>query len=212
MASWTGIKQRWSAGWKAMHAAALKQFGGAIKADPQKFKPHVETTLADLEAARSHLVRIKANVLRLPDAESKRKYMAVFNAGWKRYHELAAGLYADAEGARQPQVSGVIIPLLVVAGIAFGIAAIAWAVASREHAKNLREQTALADKELTARVDASKEGRVLQETTLPEQPAEASLLPVTPSTVVSKSKTGLALVGVMALVAAGLAVPLLLKK
>ena len=105
-----------------------------------------------------------------------------------------------------------IIPLLVVAGIAFGVAAIAWAVASREHSKNLREQTALADHELTARVEASKEGRVLQETTLPEQPAAASLLPVAAPAVGSKSKVGLALVGVLALAAAGLAVPMFLKR
>jgi len=214
MASWTDIRKGWSGGWKAMHAAALKQFGGAIKANPEKFRPQVEATLADLEAARSHLVRLKANVLRLPDAESKRKAMATFNAGWKRYHELAAGLFADAEGARKPEMAGVVIPLLVVAGVAFGIAAIAWAIASREHAKNLREQTALADKELSARVEASKEGRVLQEHTLPEQPAPAAtpLLPVTAPTVASKSKTGLALVGVLALVAAGLAVPMFLKR
>jgi len=212
MARWTDIKQRWSDGWKAMHRAALSKLGAAIKDNPQKFKPHVEATLADLKAARTHLERIKAQIPRLPDAESKRKYAAVFQAGWKRYHELAAGLYADAEQAQQPQLSGVIIPLLVVAGIAFGVAAIAWAVASREHSKNLREQTALADHELTARVEASKEGRVLQETTLPEQPAAASLLPVAAPAVGSKSKVGLALVGVLALAAAGLAVPTFLKR
>ncbi len=212
MASWTDIKQRWSDGWKAMHRAALSRLGAAIKANPSKFKPHVEATLADLKAARTHLERIKAQIPRLPDAASKRKYAAVFQAGWKRYHELAAGLYADAEQAQQPQLSGVVIPLLVVAGIAFGVAAIAWAVASREHSKNLREQTALADHELTARVEASKEGRVLQETTLPQQPAAASLLPVAAPAVGSKSKVGLALVGVLGLAAAGLAVPLFLKK
>ncbi len=214
MASWTEIKQRWSDGWKAMHRAALSKLGAAIKADPNRFKPQVEATLADLNAARTHLERIKVQITRLPDAESKRKYAALFGAMWKRYHELAAGLYADAEGVKQPQVSGVIIPLLVVAGIAFGIAAIAWAVASREHAKNLREQTALADHELTARVEASKEGRVLQEHTLPEQPAPAAtpLLPVAVPTVGSKSRVGLALVGVLALAAAGLAVPMFLKR
>ena len=218
MASWTDIKQRWSDGWKAMHRAALSKLGVAIKANPQKFKPHVEATLADLKAARTHLERIKAQIPRLPDAESKRKYAAVFQAGWKRYHELAAGLYADAEQVKKAeqgqtaQVSGFVIPLLVVAGIAFGVAAIAWAVASREHSKNLREQTALADHELTARVEASKEGRVLQETTLPEQPAAASLLPVAAPTVGSKSKVGLALVGVLALAAAGMAVPMFLKR
>ena len=211
MASWTDIKQQWSAGWKQMHRAAMSKFGPAIKADPTKFRPHLAGTLADLTAARTHLERIKAQIPGLPDAETKRKYMGSFQVGWKRYHELAAGLYADSERAKQPQVSGVVIPLLVVAGIAFGVAAIAWAVVSREHAKNLREQTALADHELTARVEASKEGRVLQETTLPEQPAAPSLLPVSVPTG-TKSKVGLALFGVLAIAAAGLAVPMFLKK
>ena len=214
MASWADITRRWSDRFKVMHRAALRQYGAAIKANPQKFAPQLEATLADLEATRTHLERIKVQIPRLPDAASKRQYMAVFQATWKRYHEIAAGLYADAEGAGQPQVSGVVIPLLVVAGIAFGVAAIAWAVASREHSKNLREQTALADKELTARVDASKQGRVLQETTLPEQPAAASLLPVAAPTVQvgSKSKVGLALFGVLAIAAAGLAAPMFLKR
>ena len=141
MASWTDIKQQWSAGWKQMHRAALSKFGPAIKADPTKFRPHLAATLADLSAARTHLERIKAQIPRLPDAETKRKYMGTFQVGWKRYHELAAGLYADSERGKEPQVSGFVIPLLVVAGIAFGVAAIAWAIASREHSKNLREQT-----------------------------------------------------------------------
>ena len=214
MASWADITQRWSDRFKFMHRAALRQYGAAIKANPQKFAPQLEATLADLEATRTHLERIKVQIPRLPDAASKRQYMAVFQATWKRYHEIAAGLYADAEGVGRPEVSGVVIPLLVVAGIAFGVAAIAWAVASREHSKNLREQTALADKELTARVDASKQGRVLQETTLPEQPAAASLLPVAAPTVQvgSKSKVGLALFGVLAIAAAGLAAPMFLKR
>ncbi|MCB9743934.1 MAG: hypothetical protein H6740_15145, partial [Alphaproteobacteria bacterium] len=39
-----------------------------------------------------------------------------------------------------------------------------------EYATNLREQTALAEKELAARVEASREGRLLQPSTLPAPP------------------------------------------
>jgi len=179
----------------------------------------VEATLGDLAAAKAHLQRIAAMIPRIQNVEERAKAAKMFAALYQRYHVLAAGIYADAEKAKQAQqgeaqVSGVIIPLLVVGGIVLGVAAIAWAVASREHAKNLREQTALADHELTARVDASKEGRVLQETTLPEQPQSAPLLSATAPSGGggTAGKVGLALVGVLALVAAGVALPMFLKR
>ena len=217
MASWTDIKARWSAGWKDLHSKALERFGDAIKRNPESFRPQAEKTLGDLAATRAHLQRIQAQLPKIKDPAERAKFTKAFAAMYQRYHVLAAGIYADGEQAKQaqqgqtPQVSGFFIPLLIIGGIVLGVAAIAWAIASREHAKNLRDQTALADHELTARVDASKEGRVLQETTLPEMPASAPLLSATtPSS--PAGKMGLALVGVLALAAAGLAIPLFLKR
>jgi len=219
MPSWTDIKARWSTGWKELHRQALAKLSSAIKRNPE-FRPHVEATLGDLAAAKAHLLRIQATLPQIQDVGQRAQAAKLFAALYQRYHVLAAGIYADAEKAKQAQqgqaeVSGVIIPLLIVGGIVLGVAAIAWAVASREHAKNLRDQTALADHELTARVEASKEGRVLQETTLPEQPQAAPLLSATAPDVGgggTGAKVGLALVGVLALVAAGLAAPMLLKR
>ena len=219
MASWTEIKERWSAGWQDLHRAALQKWGAAIHRNPEAFRPAVTATLADLQATRVHLQRIAAVLPRIADTAARAKAAQAFAVMMKRYQELAAGIYADAEQAKQaqsgqPQVSGFIIPLLIIGGIVLGVAAIAWAIASREHAKNLREQTALADHELTARVEASKEGRVLQETTLPEQPVSAPLLSATAPGVGggTAGKVGLALVGVLALAAAGLAIPMFLKR
>ena len=219
MPSWTEIKARWSSGWKELHRQALAKLSVAIKRDPESFRPHVEATLSDLAAAKTHLARVQAMLPRIQDDATRAKAAKVFAALYQRYHVLAAGIYADAEKAKQTQgqaeVAGVVVPLLIVGGIVLGVAAIAWAVASREHAKNLRDQTALADHELTARVEASKEGRVLQETTLPEQPQSAPLLSATAPDVGgggTGAKVGLALVGVLALVAAGLAAPMLLKR
>jgi hypothetical protein len=50
-----------------------------------------------------------------------------------------------------------------------GVAAIAWAIAAYQYAVHLREQTALVERELQARVEASEQGRTLQPSTLPEQ-------------------------------------------
>lgn len=224
MPSWTEIKARWSAGWKELHRQAVHKFGPAIQRNPESFRPQVEATLGDLMAASTHLKRIQALLPRIQDDQARAQTAKVFAAMMQRYHVLAAGIYADAEQAKrqhkrdsaQPsEVSGYIVPLLIVGGIVLGIAAIAWALASREHAKNLRDQTALADHELTARVEASKEGRVLQETTLPEQPQSAPLLSATAPDVGgggTGAKVGLALVGVLALVAAGVALPMFLKR
>ena len=224
MTSWTDIKTRWSAGWRDLHQAALKKWGDAIRRNPEAFRPAVTATLKDLQIARAHLQRIGAMLPHIADTQARAKAAQTFAVMMKRYQELAAGVYADAEQAErekkaqqqgQTQVSGFIIPLLIIGGIVLGVAAIAWAIASREHAKNLREQTALADHELTARVEASKEGRVLQETTLPEQPQAAPLLSATAPDVGgggTGAKVGLALVGVLALVAAGVALPMFLKR
>ena len=59
--------------------------------------------------------------------------------------------------------------MLIVVGVIVGLAAIAWAVAAYQYAVNLREQTALTEKELDARILASREGRQLPATTLPPQ-------------------------------------------
>jgi len=217
MPSWTDIKQRWSSGWKELHRQAVNKLGRAIQHNPESFRPQVEATLGNLAASRAHLQRIQAKLPLIQDPQQRAQAAKAFAVMMQRYHLLAAGIYADAEQTgkaqqgRHDEVSGIIIPLLIVGGIVLGVAAIAWAVASREHAKNLREQTALADHELTARVDASREGRVLQETTLPEQPESAPLLSATtPSG--PGSKVGLLLLGGLALAAAALAAPMLLKR
>ena len=87
-------------------------------------------------------------------------------------------------------------------GLVVGVAAIAWSVAAYEYALNLREQTALSDRELVARIDASKEGRSLQPSTLPppEDPKKKA------------AAIGFLLVGGLVLAAGVVAAPVLFKK
>ena len=194
MSRWTDIKARWSAGWKALQEQAIQTWGAAIEAKPQDFAPRVEATVAELRAARAHLDAIKPLLpTRLDSAEDQATF-ARFSALSRRYHELAAGVFADAEHADQVGAG----PLLIVAGLGLGLAAIAWAVAAYQYARNLREQTALAHAELTARVQASEQGRELPPSTLPAQPPPAAP---------SKSSLGWLLVASLTLAAGAAVLP-----
>jgi hypothetical protein len=93
---------------------------------------------------------------------------------------------------------------LVVGGLALGAAAIAWSVSAYQYAVNLREQTALAERELTARIEASQAGRVLQPSTLPAPPP--------PPSPTESSGMGLWLLGGLGLVAAAVTLPVLLQR
>lgn len=193
--SWAEIRTNWSSGWKELEKKAVETWRFAIEASPQDFAPKVQATIDELRQARVHLDRIKAMLPREIRSDDDQKAVANFSRLAVRWHELAAGVYADAEG--EPAVGA--LPLLIVAGIGLGIAGIAWAVAAWEYCKNLREQTALADRELSARVEASREGRVLQDSTLPK--------PDPPSS----EKVGWFVLGGLGLLTAALVVPQLMK-
>jgi hypothetical protein len=124
-----------------------------------------------------------------------------------RYHDLAAGFYGDAtpapSGATAPAPStGAAPAVLIIGGLAVGAVGVAWAVAAYQYAVNLREQTALAERELDARVEASREGRPLQASTLPPPPNPTD----------DAKGMGLWLLGGLAVVAGALTLPALLKK
>ena len=87
-----------------------------------------------------------------------------------------------------------------------GAVGVAWALAAYEYAVNLREQTALAERELDARVTASREGRALQPTTLPAQPS-----PIDTATSTARS-VGTLVVGGLVVVAGAILLPTLLRK
>ena len=92
--------------------------------------------------------------------------------------------------------------VLVVGGLSVGAVGVAWSIAAYHYAVNLREQTALAERELDARIAAGREGRTLQTSTLPPPPSPAS----------DARRAGLWLLGGLAVAAGALAIPLLLKR
>ena len=193
--SWSEVKSNWSAGWKELQRSAIERWGSAIRRDPQSFAPKVQATVAELAAARAHLDHMKPLLPKQIKTAEDQRAMAGFSRLSARYYELAAGVYANSQPA-SAEVG--IAPVLVVGGVVLGVAAIAWAVAAHEYAANLRAETALADRELSARIEASQQGRTLQPSTLPEPKK-------------SKDGVGWLLVGGLVLAAGAVAVPVLMK-
>lgn len=203
--TWTHIKSAWSSGWTALSDQATRLYGAAITGNPSAYATKVTAFQAELAVSRATLDRIKAKLPNPPNTDADRAMVANYTAMERRYHDLAAGLYADATptgaGAPgQPMVG--VAPVLVVGGIALTVIGIAWAVAAYEYTVNLREQTSLAERELDARVAASRDGRVLQTSTLPPPPSPAA----------DASNLGLWLLGGLAVVTGAIVLPTFLKK
>jgi LysM repeat protein len=208
--AWESVRQGWSAGWAALDAHASGLYD-AILAAPETYRARVEGFVAALTASKQNLTWSRSQPLTAQDRQQ-------FDALSQRYNDLAAGFLSDAHGGESLQFGAG--PLLVVAGIGVGVAAIAWAVASYEHAANLRDQTALFREDLAARVVASEHGRTLQPATVPApsapptSPATAPgwSLPSLPSSSTSSSAVGLVLVAGLGLASAAVLLPFLLRR
>ena len=205
--TWADIKAAWSSSWKALSAQATAAYASAARLDPTGTLAKVQAFVQALTDSRAALDRIAAKLPNPPVTEADRQAHANYQAMERRYHELAAGFYGDATpapgGATAPVPStGAAPAVLIIGGLAVGAVGVAWAVAAYQYAVNLREQTALAERELDARVEASREGRPLQASTLPPPPNPTD----------DAKGMGLWLLGGLAVVAGALTLPALLKK
>jgi hypothetical protein len=200
-ASWTQIRAAWSSGWRALSERAVREHQAAVTANPASYAQRVATFQAEMATSRATLNRLREKLAHPAATDVDRSRYAALE---RRWHELAAGLYADATptGAPGQPVVGVAPVVLVVGGIAVGVVGVSWAVAAWQYAVNLREQTALAERELDARVAASQDGRVLQPSTLPPPPPPPG----------SDSNLGLWVLGGLAVVTGVAVLPTFLKK
>jgi len=199
--SWEDVKAAWSAGWKALSDQAVAAYGAAIQSNPAAYIEKVTGFLAALTTSRETLDRIAAKLPNPPVTDADRAAWAKYQALDKRYHDLAAGFYADARPAEP--ATGIAPAVVVVVGVvAVGLVGTAWAVAAYEYAVNLQDQTSLAERELDARIVASQEGRTLQPSTLPPPP--------NPET--AAKGIGWLLVGGLVLTAGAIAIPALMRK
>lgn len=136
--------------WSRLYQLALAAYSEGISVAPKRFQSRVESFVRELSTAREGLLRIRALGIADPRIDALEQ----------RYRVLSGGLSSPPAAIEGPPV------LLVVAGVGLGVGAIAWAVAAYQYAVHLREQTALLEKELVARVEASKDGRSLPPSTL----------------------------------------------
>ena len=202
IASWNQVKGAWSSGWKALSDQATRLYARAVGQNPAAYSDKVTAFQTELAASRATLDRMKVKLPMSAADPADRAIIEKYAAMERRWHDLAAGLYADATPAgAQGQPTVGVVPVLIVGGIALTVVGIAWAVSAYEYAVNLREQTALAEKELDARVTASRDGRVLQPSTLPTPPPPGD-----------GSKMGLWVLGGLAVVTGAIVLPSLLKK
>jgi hypothetical protein len=202
--TWADLRAGWSTGWRALSDQAVTSYDAAIRANPLAYAERLSGFTSALAESRRNLDAIRTKLPNPPTTDEERRLVADYQAMERRYADLAAGFYADSVPADQAQgvpVVGV-APIVVVAGVAVGAVAVAWAVVAYEYAVNLREQTTLADRELTARIEASRQGRVLPPSTLPALPSPAD----------DARSAGLWLLGGLAVAAGALTLPLLLRK
>ena len=198
MTSWADIRARWSSTWTSLQERASSAYDSAIRANPTAFRDKVAAFLRLLTESRGSLDRIKAHLATLKDPALQTRADALES----RYATLAAGVFADARRVDTVGVAPIVVGGVIVAGMFVGIAGIAWAVAAYQYAVNLRENTALLEKELAARVEASRAGRALQPSSIPPQP----------SPVAEARSLGVILLGGLTLAAAAIAVPILMKR
>ena len=205
--TWGDIEKAWgevwestATGWKYLYDQASAAYADLVREDPEKAAQQVQAYLAELAEARKNLDAIKARLPNPPQTPEDEALIQQYQQMEARYHELAAGFYTDTAPASQTQMG--IVPILIIAGLAVGVGAASWSFAAYEYAVNLREQTALANKELDARVEASKEGRTLQ----------ASTVPAPPDPVQGAKSVGMLLMGGLALAAGALTIPVLMKR
>jgi hypothetical protein len=163
--TWSDVKAAWSAGWKALSDGANTTHARAAEADPTGTLARVSSFLDALSDSRASLDRVATRLPNPATTPQDVAFVAQHRALEARYHDLAAGVFSDAAVATTPVVG--VAPVIVIGGLAIGAVGVAWAIAAYEYAMNLREQTALAERELEERVVASKEGRALAPSTLP---------------------------------------------
>ena len=198
MSTWADMKARWSSGWSTLSDTARRTYEGTISANPAAFKQTVVEFVSLLTESRASLDRSQRLLADVQDPALTQQAAGLES----RYTALAAGVFADAKPVDTVGVAPLVVGGVVVAGVLVSVTGIAWSVAAYQYAVNLRENTDLLEKELEARVAASKEGRSLSPSTIPPQPSPVN----------QARKVGVMLLGGLTLAAAAVAVPMLLKK
>lgn len=175
MSVWDDIKARWSEGWQGLYDKAQRLYAAAIIRSPAEYAPKVRAAIVNLQATREGLERMRALMPPPPYTTPEEQHFAdKYAALQERYATLAAGLYSDAAPAAEDGAAGPAV--IIVLGLAVGVAGSAWAVAAYNYTAGLRDETALALQELETRAEAMRSGRRLQPSTLQNKRGKASAI------------------------------------
>ena len=130
MGAWDSVKAAWSEGWRALELEARRLHEVAIRMNPAKYADQVVAFLSALQESRQHLDSIRSKLPNPPRTPEDQKAVADWQAMEARYNTIAAGFYSDT----RPATEGVgVAPVIIVAGLVVGVAAIAWSVAAYEY-------------------------------------------------------------------------------
>ena len=121
MMSWAQIKSAWSSGWSALQTESMRLYEAAIRADPTGYLGRVQAFVQELGRARGSLNRIKDKLPNPPRTAEDRALHAKYRAMEARYHDLAAGLYADAQPAQTEVGAAPLVVGVVVGGVVIGV-------------------------------------------------------------------------------------------
>jgi hypothetical protein len=172
MANWPDIQQESAAVWQRLRRAAGDRMGLDLADNAESKRGLVEEYLAMLDAWRKDLDLLDELVKQPEATDADRAKSKAMDA---HYHDMAAGLFADAHPVDPDKDDGFgIAPSVVIVVGAVGLTAVglAWAVVTHQYVKAGREETELAVTELTARIELSRAGKKLQDSTLPPPPNE----------------------------------------
>ncbi|MCK6527710.1 hypothetical protein L6R50_09150 [Myxococcota bacterium] len=199
MATWAEAMASWGGSWRTWLDDQVRRLGDAVARDPEAHRASASRSLENLAVARGHLDAIKLGLRDLEGTPDHSPAVANFNQLNARWWDLATPVYGNSDQAGAATFGVLPVVVLVIGAIGLTVAGVVAAVAALNYTTNLREQTALQLEDLRARVEASREGRALQDSTLPPPPSESS-------------GAGWWVLGGLALVAGALTLPVLWKK
>jgi len=199
MATWAEALASWGGSWRTWLDDQVRRLGDTVARDPEAHRASAAKSLENLAVARGHLDAIKVALRDLEGTPEHAPAVANFNRLNARWWDLATPVYGHSDQAGSATFGAVPVVVLVFGALGLTVAGVVAAVAALHYTTNLREQTALQLEDLRARVDASREGRTLQDSTLPEPEAKGD-------------RAGWWVLGGLAVVAGALALPALLKK
>lgn len=181
--TWEQTLKHFEANIQGQFATALDQLGDDIAAAPKKFEPVVRAVLDSLNRTRANLARLAKGLGRPPRSRAEAAATARYAEMKNFYESILVGFKATIGEDASIDYSalelgfipaGVVLVVAfgaaTVASLAFTVAGIAWAYVCYRYVIALEQESALQNRELDARVEAMRSGKVLQDGTLPAPP------------------------------------------